>query len=252
MSKLLAASFLILVFSGLPLSAQKKVYDRGYDMKTPEAVIASKGTWSIGGNIGVTISSQNKYDFLIIDGITARSHSLLIAPQFCYMLADNIGIGGRIRYTRGYMAVDSASTSFGQTKIELKNYDYLRHTYLGGVFFRYYKPFGTSGRFSAYMDAEISAGGSTSTVFDKDGKGGYSQGLNVSLAGNAGLLALITAHFGVDVRVGLLEFGWSSLKQENNVGTAGAQQRKEASASSLGGCFFVDLTGISFGLHFYL
>jgi len=241
-----------MLLSSLPLSAQKRVYDRGYDLKAPEAVIAAKGTWSIGGSLGVSISSQDKYDFLILDGITARSHSLLISPQFCYMIADNIGIGGRVRYTRGYMDVDSVSTSFGKTKIEVKNYNYLRHTYLGGIFFRFYKPIGTSGRFSAYMDLELSGGGSNSTVFDNDGKGGYSSGFNVSIAGNGGLLALLNRHFGVDVRVGLLEFGYSSLSQENNVGKAGQQQREEGSVSSVGGCFILDLTSISFGVHFYL
>jgi len=54
------------------------------------------------------------------------------------------------------------------------------------------------------------------------------------------------------VRVGLLEFGYSSIRQENNVGKAGEQHREEGSASSVGACFFLDLTGISFGVHFYL
>jgi len=232
--------------------AQAKEFDRGYDLKSPSAIIAPKGAWTIGGNLGFGISKQDNYDFLMIKGITANSYFVLASPQFCYFIADNMGVGVRFNYKRNYLLLDSASAAIGETKINIKNYYLLRHQYQGAFFYRYYLPFGKSGRFAGFADAELGFGGTTTNVIDNESRGGYGQGLTASVGAYVGALALLTSHLGIDVRLGLLEFNYSTLNQQNNVGSATEQYRVNGTAKSIGGNFMIDLLSLSFGVHYYL
>lgn len=251
MKKRLAITLCLLCCASVSF-AQKKVFDRGYDLKNPEVTIASKGSWSIGGNAGVSASYQDNYDFFVVNGINARSSRIIAAPQFCYMLSDNFGVGGRLRYARTNLTIDSLSMKFNKTEIKVLNYDYVLQNFSGAVFCRYYKPFGKSGRFAGYADAELGAGGTSSNVTDSDGKGGYSRGYTIAAGIDVGIIAFLTAHLGIDVRLGLLEFGYSSLNQQNNVGSAKEQTRVEGSAERVGFNLMLDPFAISFGVHYYL
>lgn len=232
--------------------AQKRVFDRGYDMKTPPALIAPKGSFTIGGNIGFGLSKQDNYDFFVVKGINANSHFILVSPQFCYMFADNMGFGVRFNYKRNYLVIDSATATVGESKIDIKNYNYLRHQYQVAPFYRYYLPFGKSGRFAGFADMELAVGGTNCNVVDNSGRGGYSRGFSASAGAHVGALAFLTAHLGIDVRLGLLEVTYSSLSQDNNTGTETEQVRAPGSARYISGNFMFDLLSLSFGVHYYL
>lgn len=232
--------------------AQKKEFDRGYDIKSPSAIIAPKGAFTIGGNIGFGLTKMNNYDFFMVKGINANSHFAFVTPQFIYFFVDNMGFGVRLSYKRNYLLVDSASADFGKTKIELKNYNFLRHQYQCAAFYRYYLPFGKSGRFAGFADAEVGLGGTTTNVIDNSGRGGYGRGLTASVGAYVGALALLTNHLGIDVRLGLLEVNYSSLNQDNNVGSTSEQTRVPGSGTVVSGNFMFDLFSLSFGVHYYL
>lgn len=252
----MSRKFAICLFAGIlactACFAQKKVFDRGYDLKKPAALIAPKGSFTFGGSIGFGLAKQDNYDFLIVDGINANSHFVLVSPQFCYMIADNMGFGVRFNYKRNYLMVNSARAAIGETEIILKNYNYLKHQYQVAPFFRYYLPFGHAGRFAGFADMQLAVGGMNCNVVDSEGRGGFSRGFNASAGAFVGALAMLTAHLGIDVRLGLLEVTYSSLSQDNNVGSATEQIRTPGSARTLSGNFMFDLFSLSFGVHYYL
>ncbi|MBQ7268538.1 MAG: hypothetical protein IJS62_01610 [Bacteroidales bacterium] len=242
---LIIALFLVL---GGKAAAQRPVYDRGYDESRPMAIIAPKGSWMIGGNFGVTSSAQDNYKFMVVSGITSRSHAVNVSPQVCWMFADNLGIGLRAKYSRGYLGLDSASAGFGEISLDVKNYTYLRQKYLGAAFFRYYRPLGRSGRFAAFADAEVAVGGSQTKVQDarsEDVRGSFDTGFSATIGVNTGVMAYITKHLALDLRVGLLEFGYTRSDQVHN-------QVQGGGSSGMAANFMVDLLQLSVGLSYYI
>lgn len=242
---LIIALFLVL---GGKAAAQRPVYDRGYDESRPMAIIAPKGSWMIGGNFGVTSSAQDNYKFTVVSGITSRSHAVNVSPQVCWMFADNLGIGLRAKYSRGYLGLDSASAGLGEISLDVKNYTYLRQKYLGAAFFRYYRPLGRSGRFAAFADAEVAVGGSQTKVQDarsEDVRGSFDTGFSATIGVNTGVMAYITKHLALDLRVGLLEFGYTRSDQVHN-------QVQGGGSSGMTANFMVDLLQLSVGLSYYI
>ncbi len=245
MNRLLLALFILM--GGVTAAAQRPVYDRGYDESRPAAIIAPKGSCMFGGNFGVSSSVLDNYKFMVVTGITAKSHAINISPQFCWMFADNMGIGVRARYSRGYLGLDNASAGFGDITMEAKNYTYLRQKYLGAAFFRYYRPLGRSGRFSAFADAEVSVGGSQTKVQDartEDIRGSFDTGFSATIGVNTGVMAFISKHLALDLRVGLLEFGYSRSNQVHN-------QVKSGGDNGMAANFMIDLLQLSVGLSYY-
>ncbi len=229
-------------------AAQRPVYDRGYDESKPLAVIAPKGSWMFGGSLGVSSSVQDNYKFMVVSGITSKSHAVNISPQVCWMFADNLGVGLRAKYSRGYLGLDSASAGFGDISMEVKNYTYLRQKYLGAAFFRYYRPFTRNGRFAAFADAEVAIGGSQTKVQDarsEDIRGSFDTGFSATIGVNTGVLAFITKHLAMDLRVGLLEFGYTRSDQVHN-------QVRGGGSNGMAANFMVDFLSLSVGLSYYI
>jgi len=244
-SALVIALFIMI---GGTAAAQRPVYDRGYDESKPLAVVAPKGSWMFGGNLGVSSSVQDNYKFMVVSGITAKSHAINVSPQFCWMFADNMGIGIRGKYTRGYLGLDHASAGFGDITMEAKNYTYLRQKYLGAVFFRYYRPLTRNGRFSAFADAEVAVGGSQTKVQDaktENIRGSFDTGFTATIGVNTGVMAFITKHMALNLRVGLLEFGYTRSDQVHN-------QVEGGGSSGMAANFMVDLLQLSVGLSCYI
>ncbi len=232
----LSLLYLLLFLAGGTAWAQRPVYDRGYDESKPLAVIAPKGSWMFGGSLGVSSSAQDNYKFMVVTGITSKSHAINVSPQVCWMFADNMGICIRGKYSRGYLGLDSASAGFGDITMDVKNYTYLRQKYLGAAFFRYYRPLTRNGRFSAFADAEVAVGGSQTKVPDAR---------SATIGVNTGVMAFITKHLAMDLRVGLLEFGYTRSDQVHN-------QVQGGGSSGMAANFMVDFLSLSVGLSYYI
>ena len=219
----IASALMIALFItiGGVAGAQRPVYDRGYDESKPLAVVAPKGSWMFGGNLGVSSSVQDNYKFMVVSGITAKSHAINVSPQFCWMFADNMGIGIRAKYTRGYLGLDSASAGFGDITMEAKNYTYLRQKYLGADYAQVRNA-------EAWLSGKFVAGPFSATI-----------------GVNTGVLAFITKHLALDLRVGLLEFGYTRSDQVHN-------QVEGGGSNGMAANFMVDLLQLSVGLSYYI
>lgn len=236
------------LFAVVPAIAQMDC-DRGYDLKNPSAVIVEKGDWMLGGSVGYSSSTSNNHNFIVITGINSEFYNVDFSPTFCYMLGDNIGVGGRFSYKRNLVDMDSAHLSLDGLSLSVRNYAVLTHKYTVAGFFRYYKPFGRDGRFGAYVDAELSLGGKQSKMEDghkvDDLKGTYGTGFVGALGAYAGLMAFFTSHVAMDLRVGLLSFNLSTDKQVHNLVGHGNSNFHSVN-------FGVDIFALQLGFYYYL
>jgi len=249
MNKILLVIAAVVLVQPFSAFAQKKVYDRGYDLSSPSAIVAPAKSWMIGGNLGFSTSTQNKYQFFIVNGINANGMNISAAPQFCYHFADNMGFGIRGRYTRTYQAIDSANAQLSDDmKFNIRNYTYLRQRYMGAAFYRYYYPFGKSGRISGFFEAELSAGGSQAKIMDAhsvDVKGAYENCFSAGFCGNVGLIVFVTPHFAIDLNMSLLQLDYYSNDQTINNVDKGSLNFGTAN-------FMFNLLSMAIGLNYYL
>ena len=232
--------------AALPAFAQMNC-DRGYRLKDNPVKMVSKGGWMVGGTAGFTGSTSDNRQFLVVSGINGRLYDIDVSPRFCYMFADNMGVGGGFSYRRNFFNAASAGLSFDSLNINVRNYYLDNHSYLFSAFFRYYYPFG-SGRFGAFADAELSLGGRQHRMMDNhavDEKGTYGVGFQGAVGAYAGVLAFFTSHFAMDVRVGLLSLNYSTEKQTHNQVATGTDH-------AYSGHFMIDLLALRFGLYYYL
>ncbi|MCR4566340.1 MAG: hypothetical protein K5651_09685 [Bacteroidales bacterium] len=240
---LLVWAALMLAF---PLAAQMNC-DRGYVLQDNPVKMVRKGGWMLGGSVGFTGSTSDNRQFLIVNGISGRLYDIDVSPRFCYMIGDNMGIGCAFSYRRNFFNAASARLSMDGLDLNVKNYYLDNHSYLFSGFYRYYIPFG-SGRFGAYVDAELSLGGRQHRMMDNhavDEKGTYGVGFQGAVGAYAGVLAFFTSHFAMDVRVGLLSLNYSSEKQTHNQVATGTDH-------AYSGHFMIDLLALRFGLYYYL
>ncbi|MBP5398384.1 MAG: hypothetical protein J6Y32_07175 [Bacteroidales bacterium] len=241
----LAAVFLFIGF--LPAEGQMKC-DRGYAMVNQPVKIVKKGDWMFGGSFGFSGATADNNSILVISGINARLYDVDVSPNFCYMFGDNMGVGGRFSYKRNFINVASAGLSMEGVDVHVKDYYLASHSYLFGAYFRYYKPFGRTGRFSAFVDAELSAGGRQHKMVDghsEDVKASYGVGFQAALGAYTGVIAFLTSHFAFDVRVGLFSLNYMSENQTHN--QIGQGNDKFGSAN-----FMIDLLALQFGIYYYL
>lgn len=231
----------------LPAFAQMHC-DRGYVLTDNPVKMVRKGGWMIGGTAGFTGSTSDNRQFLIVNGITGRLYDIDISPRFCYMIGDNMGVGGAFSYRRNFFNAASAGLSFDNVDLKIKNYYLDNHSYLFSTFFRYYIPFGRTGRFGAFADAELSLGGRQHRMMDnhaQDEKGTYGVGFQGVVGAYAGLLAFFTSHFAMDLRIGLASLNYSSEKQTHNQVATGTD-------TFWSGHFSLDMLALRMGFYYYL
>lgn len=246
MSKRYVFSLLAMLVSW-SLSAQMHC-DRGYALTDNPVKIVRKGGWMFGGSAGFTGSTSDNRQFLIVTGITGRLYDIDISPRFCYMIGDNMGVGGAFSYRRNFFNAASASLSMEGLNLNIKNYYLDNHSYLFSTFFRYYIPFGSTGRFGAFADAELSLGGRQHRMMDnhaQDEKGTYGVGFQGALGAYAGILAFFTSHFAMDVRIGLASLNYIAENQTHNQVSTGTD-------AFWSGHFSLDVLALRLGFYYYL
>jgi len=241
-------TILLLILPCISMSAQKVKLDRGFDLKKPKAVVAPKGYWTAGGGLSLTSGSNNNFDFFVISGINSTSYSIGIRPEFCYFVANNMGVGCKLEYSRAMLNLESLGVKAGDIDVRITNCYSVEHNYSVSPFFRYYLPFGTSGRFSGYGDMRLTLGGSQGKQLDGHTgvvTGDYTTSFACSIGVDAGVLAFLTNRLAITAGVGLLSLNFNKINQiENQV------DEHEANLSSFN--FMLDILGLNFGIHFYL
>lgn len=200
--------------------ADAEKYDRGIaQMGAGAPVVASKGSFMVGGTIGCSGFLGSDYTLAIINNINTNGYSLNINPTFMYMVADNFGIGARLGYSRGLFDLASADLSAAGVTISVEDYNSLKHSADLRLFGRYFLPIGGSSRFAIFVEAGIDASAGQAKITDRqDGHiiGTYSTSMSAGLSVTPGVTAFITRNFALEASLGILGGGFQMTEQIKN------------------------------------
>lgn len=237
----------ILAFCFCPLMAEQKVEVYERDIKS--TVFVPKGQWVAGVSVNYTQSTQNKYQFLIVEGITGDTYSFKVSPMVCYLFNDDMGVGGRFSYSRNLTKLESADIVLdSETSYDLNNLYKLSHNYHVTALMRNYFSLGTSKRFGFFNEIQMQLGGGQSKLMQGKSteiSGAYETNFSLDIGLTPGLIVFLNNYSALEVNVGVLGFSYTKTKQINN-------QIYESNRDSKSANFRINLMSISFGVAFYL
>ncbi|MCI5718595.1 MAG: hypothetical protein MR292_09470 [Alistipes sp.] len=237
---------LTILFTSLVASATAQRYDRGFE-RNPSTFI-EKGTWMVGGTVAYSTHRNDNYRFIIVDDINSNGYRLAFSPVFCYMVRDNMGVGMRFSYGRNLLKVDSASVSFDEININVKDYYSLSHDYSMIAIYRNYIPLGDSKRFALYNEVQFSLGGGQAKLIDGHGAsiiGTYEKTKLASIGLSPGMIAFVNDRLAVELNVGMLGLKYAQTDQIHNQVATGSRRASQIN-------FKVNILAIGFGMAYYL
>ena len=68
-----------------------------------------KGQWITGVSVSFSQSSQDNYQFFIVEGIDGDAYTMKVSPMLMYCFKDNLAAGGKFSYTRTRTHLNSAN-----------------------------------------------------------------------------------------------------------------------------------------------
>lgn len=213
-----------------------------------QAVACGKGHWMVGGVFSYGTGSSDALDIAMLSDVSTSSFSLKLCPDVCFMLKDDFGIGVRGTFRRSLSDLISAEAGVGDVSVGTSDYRTLTQSAGAALYLRKLIPFGQSGRFS--MKADIGASylfgqGKDIDAHSGNQVGAFTESTNLKLYVNPGFVAFVTDRLGLSLEVGMFAFGKQSTTQIEN-------QVKQSSSSANRFSYAVDLSALSFGMHFYL
>lgn len=208
-----------------------------------------KGQWIIGGNISYAQRSSEKYQFLIVEGIDGGGYSFNISPMFCYMFANNMGIGGRFSYERSLIELNSADVKLNDdTNFNIGKIYSLSHSYSGMAILRNYISIGKNTRFGIFNETQLHIGGGQSKLVSGTGEsvtGSYESKFSIGINLAPGIVAFINNNIAVELNIGILGFSYTNTRQLTDQVYKGETNTTSAS-------FQINLFSIGLGLAFYI
>ena len=92
MNKSLAVILLAFFLALVPLGARAQ---EEFKREIESVVFVPKGQWVAGLSISYDQTNQNKYQFLILEGVSGDTYSFKVSPMVCYIYKDDMGAGGK-------------------------------------------------------------------------------------------------------------------------------------------------------------
>lgn len=250
--RILLICFAMLLFSA-PGFAQEPTEEEEpveeFQRELESVVLVPKGQWVTGVSVSYSHSSQNKYQFLILEGITGDTYSFRVSPMLCYIFKNDMGAGGKFAYSRSMTKLDKADIVLdNETDYSVDKLYRLSHSYSGMAIFRNYFSLGRSRRFGIFNEIQLQVGGGQSKITNGSGKdltGTYERNVSVDIGIAPGLVIFLNNYSAIEVNVGVLGFSYSHTKQVSD-------QIYEAHRKLTTANFRLNLFSITFGAAFYL
>lgn len=224
-----------------------KVEEFKREMETVDFV--PKGQWIVGLSVSYTQSSQDKYQFLILEGISGDTYSFKISPTVMFAVKADLALGGRFSYNRSLTKVANAEIVLdSETNYSFDHLYRLSHNYYGAAVMRNYFSLGKSTRFGIFNEVALQLGGGQTkltTGVGDDLTGTYERNFSLSLGLTPGICVFLSNYSALEVNVGLLGFNYTdtrAVKDQIYVSKRNAQSAN----------FRINLFSITFGATFYL
>lgn len=208
-----------------------------------------KGQWIMGVSVSYTQSNQDKYQFLILEGITGNTYSFKISPMVLFTIKPDLALGGRFAYNRSLTKVANADIVLdSETDYSFDHLYRLSHNYYGSLIMRNYFSIGKSKRFGFFNEVGLQVGGGQTkltTGVGDDLTGTYERNLSVDVGLTPGICVFLSNYSALEVNVGLLGFSYTDTKAIKDQIYVSKRNSKSAN-------FRINLFSITFGVAFYL
>lgn len=208
-----------------------------------------KGQWITGVSVGYSQSSQNNYQFLILEGLNADTYSFKLSPLLMYAFADNLSAGGRFAYQRTRTRLDNASIVLdSSTSYDVEHLYMISHSYYGTAVFRNYLSLGRTTRFGMFNEVQLGVGGGQSKVESGTGldfTGTYERSVSLDIGVAPGMLMFLNNYTAIECNVGVLGFNYNNVRSVTDRIHIANRTTKSAN-------FRVNLFSIMFGCIFYI
>lgn len=239
---------LLSIFS-LLLSIAPAMALEEFEHEIESTVFVPKGVWVGGVSVSYSQSTQNNYQFLILEHLKGDTYSLRVSPMVCYIFKNDMGAGGRFAYTRSLTKLESADIVLdAETDVDLNNLYRLSHNYYATGIFRNYFSLNSSKRFGFFNELQLQLGGGQSKLMKGKGTsltGNYERTFHLDVGIAPGLVIFLNNYSAVEVQVGVLGFSFNDTKTITD-------QVYVARRKSMAANFYVNLFSINFGVAFYL
>lgn len=236
---------IILMSLGLTVQAQRN--DRGFDLKNMPAMV-SKGQWMIGGSASYSMHKCDNFHFLIINDINSDGYHVSLSPVVSYAIRNNMSLGVRLMYSRGYLNMDSASLNISDISIDVKDYSVLSQKFSGMFIMRNYIPIGRSRRLSILAEIQLFGTRGYGKVIDGHDSsavlGDYEKSYSAGISVCPGLIGFITDHLAFQVTVGMVGVQFNKTYQLQN-------QVYEGERNTAAFSFQINLLNMGVGLCYY-
>lgn len=220
-----------------------------FERDIESVVFVPKGQWITGLSVNYSQSSQNKYQFFILEGVSGDTYSFRISPMVMFAFKDDMAGGGRFSYSRSLTKLETADIVLdSETGYNVENLYNLSHDYSVAGLFRNYFSIGRSKRFGFFNEVQLSLGGGQSKIMrgkSADLTGAYERNFKLNIGLTPGLCVFLNNYSALEVNVGVLGFSYTDTKSI-------ADQIYVSRRNSKSANFRINLFSISFGAVFYL
>lgn len=217
-----------------------------------QSLFVPKGQWMLGGQVGWNQWNNENISYLLLENLSFKCHSFVVSPYLGYSFANNLMVGYRFSYKRGYLNVDEVSLGVGDgLSFSLTDFYSVYHSYKNSLFLRSYLPIGDSKIFGFLGELQLnySFTEGKSTMGRDDLLRGVYQNTHAIGVGLGGGLSVFLADFvaaEVMLNVGGCDYKWGyqNIKE--------IDKKDEGRLNRSSADFKIDLFSIKFGLTFYL
>lgn len=244
--RLWAAVAVALIASLLPARGMAQ---EAFEREIESVVFVPKGQWITGLSISYQQSSQNKYQFLVFEGISGDTYQFKVSPMLLFSFKDDMAAGGRFSYYRGLTKLESADIVLdSETDYNIDHLYRLSHSYTVSGLFRNYFSIGRSKRFGFFSELQFTVGGGQAKLMQgvsTELTGNYERDFKLSLGLTPGLCVFLNNYSAMEVNVGVLGFSYTDTKITTDQIYVARRNSKMAN-------FRINLFSITFGAAFYL
>lgn len=237
-------AILLLLLGAASAAAQEE-----FEHEIESTVFVPKGQWVGGISVSYSQSTQNNYQFFILEHLKGDTYTFKVSPMACYIFKDDMGAGARFSYTRSLTKLETADIVIdSETNVDLDNLYRLAHNYYVTGIFRNYLSLSSSKRFGFFNELQLQLGGGQSKLMKGRGTaltGNYERNFNLDVGIAPGLVIFLNNYSAVEVQVGVLGFSMTDTKTITD--QIYVARRKSMSAN-----FYINLFSINFGVAFYL
>lgn len=242
--KILTILVLVIISASGAIKAQVE-FKRGLE----QVSFIPKGQWITGVSVSFSQSSQDNYQFLIVEDISGDAYTFKVSPMLMYCFKDDMCAGGKMAYSRTRTRLDQARVVIdSETDYSMDNLYQISQNYSAMACFRNYFSLGRSRRFGFFNEVQLQVGGGESKLINGRGQdltGTFERSWDINVGLAPGLIMFLNNYSAIEVNVGVLGFNYSHTKATTDQIYLASRHSKQAN-------FKINLFSITFGVAFYL